>query len=570
MKTHKKILVTLVFAVTALFTAMAAISAEEYVIGEEYYKDFPGSGHQLMKVQGITEYDERGNEIHWQSSLVSEVWYEYDEQGKLIYEKHSNGYELWYEYDERGNKIHVEDSRGEEEWYKYDANGNLIYWKDSDGGGHLGEPIGHGEEEWYEYDKEGRLISWKNKSSGTEWRYEYYKGGTQVYEQSSIGYERWFEYDEKGNQLYRKDSYDGAESWSEYNERGYIIHSIFTPTEIEYYGQEYWYEYTYWPDGTRKTRILFVREFNPSDFTFPPSPTFDYKTVKMQEITVEAGGIYRVSENLRLREYESTFSTVVTTMQAGTLVKVLSLGRTETIDWMESNWVQIEVQLDGKDKDGNPIKAGTTGWCFGGYLKTGEFEESELFVPPETTNETEFFVPLEMKILCFLENYLFLIFSIILTVVFIHNVVKIIKSIRARKQDTGNNIPVSSLILICAGCILTFRTLCDCILLISGFIFLLGFFASTLIYISAGVVAIVREKWKKKEVPGGLSLVITGEIVIFAGLLIFFSSIIDSDFIFYYEAVILIIGIAVVSVGNILVTEGVLGPKVNKKGKNPE
>ena len=118
------------------------------------------------------------------------------------------------------------------------------------------------------------------------------------------------------------------------------------------------------------------------------------------------------------------------------------------------------------------------------------------------------------------------------------------------------------------ACILTFGTLCDYILLISGSIFLLRFFASTLIYISAGVVAIVREKWKKKEAPGGLSLVITGEIVIFAGLLIFFSSIIDSDFIFYYEAVILIIGIAVVSVGNILVTEGVLGPKVNKKGKN--
>lgn len=76
-----------------------------------------------------------------------------------------------------------------------------------------------------------------------------------------------------------------------------------------------------------------------------------------------------MSENLRLREYESTFSAVVTTMQAGTLVKVLSLGRADTIDWIESNWVQIEVQLDGKDKDGNPIKAGTRGWCFGGYLK---------------------------------------------------------------------------------------------------------------------------------------------------------------------------------------------------------
>ena len=66
-------------------------------------------------------------------------------------------------------------------------------------------------------------------------------------------------------------------------------------------------------------------------------------------------------------------------------------------------------------------------------------------------------------------------------------------------------------------------------------------------------------------------MVITGEIVIFAGLLIFLLYfMIEQDSIPNYTVVILLIGIAVVSVGNILVTEGVLGPKVNKKGKNPE
>ena len=286
---------------------------------------------------------------------------------------------------------------------------------------------------------------------------------------------------------------------------------------------------------------------------------FGYKTVKTQKIPVEAGGIYRVSENLKLRENGDMNGSFITTMHAGTLVKVISLGQKETIDGIKSNWVEIEVQLGGRDKDGKPIKAGKRGWCFGGYLEIGEYEGSELFVP------------LRIKIIRFLDKYLILISSITAAVLFIHNVVKIIKSIRARKKDPENNIPVSSLILICAGCILIFGTLCDCILPISDFIFLPGFFASTLIYISAGVVAIVREKWKKKEAPGGLSLVITGEIVIFAGLLIFLLYfMIEQDSIPNYEAVILIIGIAVVSVGNILVTEGVLGPKVNKKGKNPE
>ena len=286
---------------------------------------------------------------------------------------------------------------------------------------------------------------------------------------------------------------------------------------------------------------------------------FGYKTVKTQEIPVEAGGIYRVYENLKLRENGDINGSFITTMHAGTLVKVLSLGKKETIDGIKSNWVEIEVQLGGRDKDGKPIKAGKRGWCFGGYLEIGEYEGSELFDP------------LRIKIIRFLDKYLISISSITAAVLFIYNVVKIIKSIRARKKDPENNIPVSSLILICAGCILIFWTLCDCILLISDFIFLPGFFASTLIYISAGVVAIVREKWKKKEAPGGLSLVITGEIVIFAGLLIFLLYfMIEQDSIPNYTVIILIIGIAVVSVGNILVIEGVLGSKVNKKEKIQE
>ena len=66
-------------------------------------------------------------------------------------------------------------------------------------------------------------------------------------------------------------------------------------------------------------------------------------------------------------------------------------------------------------------------------------------------------------------------------------------------------------------------------------------------------------------------MVITGEIIIFAGLLIFLLYfMIEQDSIPNYTVVILIIGIAVVSVGNILVTEGVLGPKVNKKEKIQE
>ena len=75
------------------------------------------------------------------------------------------------------------------------------------------------------------------------------------------------------------------------------------------------------------------------------------------------------SDNLRLRSEEATSSRVITTMQKGTKVKILKLGKSETIDGITSNWVQVEVLSGAKDKDGKALKAGIIGWCYGGYLE---------------------------------------------------------------------------------------------------------------------------------------------------------------------------------------------------------
>ena len=75
------------------------------------------------------------------------------------------------------------------------------------------------------------------------------------------------------------------------------------------------------------------------------------------------------SDNLRLRSEEATSSRVITTMQKGTKVKILKLGKAETIDGITSNWVQVEVLSGSKDKDGKALKAGIIGWCYGGYLE---------------------------------------------------------------------------------------------------------------------------------------------------------------------------------------------------------
>lgn len=76
-----------------------------------------------------------------------------------------------------------------------------------------------------------------------------------------------------------------------------------------------------------------------------------------------------VNENLKLRSGEATSTQVLAVMQAGTKVKILELGKAETIDGISSNWVKVEVQAGAKNRDGKTIKTGTVGWCYGGYLK---------------------------------------------------------------------------------------------------------------------------------------------------------------------------------------------------------
>mgnify|MGYP006385649771 FL=1 len=76
-----------------------------------------------------------------------------------------------------------------------------------------------------------------------------------------------------------------------------------------------------------------------------------------------------VSENLKLRSGEAITSDVLTVMSSGTKVKILELGKAENIDGINSNWVKVEVQSGAKDRDGRTIRAGTVGWCYGGYLE---------------------------------------------------------------------------------------------------------------------------------------------------------------------------------------------------------
>ena len=92
-----------------------------------------------------------------------------------------------------------------------------------------------------------------------------------------------------------------------------------------------------------------------------------YEAIKTNEFKI-VNGVYRAQDNLRLRETGSTSGKAITTMQAGTYVRILSLGKEETIDGITDNWVEVELQTGARNLEGEVI-TGTVGWCFGGYLR---------------------------------------------------------------------------------------------------------------------------------------------------------------------------------------------------------
>lgn len=84
---------------------------------------------------------------------------------------------------------------------------------------------------------------------------------------------------------------------------------------------------------------------------------------------IEKIDIRAAADNLRLRSEDDLSANSLLTIQKNTRVKILETGKYEVIDGLLSNWAYVEVVPGSKDNNGNTIKDGTKGWCFGGYLK---------------------------------------------------------------------------------------------------------------------------------------------------------------------------------------------------------
>ena len=161
----------------------------------------------------------------------------------------------------------------------------------------------------------------------------------------------------------------------EATEPGYSLYCRFDGDYLYLYledGKTLFATYCAYDESEEKALQEAIRtnEFDMTKITFPrhADGTCDYESGGGVPGKKIVNGVYRAQDNLRLRVNENTSSEIITTMQADTYVRILSLGKEETIDGITDNWVEVETQFGAKNLEGDFLY-GKTGWCFGGYLR---------------------------------------------------------------------------------------------------------------------------------------------------------------------------------------------------------
>lgn len=93
------------------------------------------------------------------------------------------------------------------------------------------------------------------------------------------------------------------------------------------------------------------------------------------------------TENLRMREDERITAGIISLLPKGTSVRLLKIGKTETIDNITASWVFVQ------------LRNGTNGWCFSGYLSE-ENISNEMIIGTWLTEETYYVFTREGEFSC--------------------------------------------------------------------------------------------------------------------------------------------------------------------------
>ena len=140
-------------------------------------------------------------------------------------------------------------------------------------------------------------------------------------------------------------------------EPGYSLYFRFDGEYLYIYledGKTLYATYCAYDESEEEAEAIRTNEFDMTKITLPRhgDGTCDYESGRGVLGKKIVDGLYRAKENLRLRAKEDISGEIITTMQANTCVKILSLGKEETIDGITDNWVQVETQFGANDTEG--------------------------------------------------------------------------------------------------------------------------------------------------------------------------------------------------------------------------
>ena len=157
----------------------------------------------------------------------------------------------------------------------------------------------------------------------------------------------------------------------------------YTSADVGFDGMAYHYftkncvaKYEYQTDETGKVETNRQEAFRQTDSSpyafFSEDEALCEPQGKSQSLKV--GQYVNPICRLKMRQSPDRYSRTLLILKPGTLLKVVEVGKRETIDGLSTNWVKVEPVNDDKSVEGNVIKnwlpaEETSAWVFGAYLE---------------------------------------------------------------------------------------------------------------------------------------------------------------------------------------------------------
>ena len=140
-------------------------------------------------------------------------------------------------------------------------------------------------------------------------------------------------------------------------------------TGYHFFAENGAFVYTYKKDRAGKVTVNERTYYAQSNlFEFKEERTFHGEEEARNFVNFKAGEYYTPCCYLKLRSNPGLSSEKIDSLCPGALLQILEVGKTESIDGVDSCWVKVNVVNDARSYEGGS-RSGQNGWVFGGYLR---------------------------------------------------------------------------------------------------------------------------------------------------------------------------------------------------------